>query len=136
MKCAALFFALTFVGTCGCGGPGNAGAQLSGRVTLDGQPIPSSAMASVTFRPAGGAKGSPVSAEIVESKYQTDEAPLGDVLASVSISIPTGKSVVNYYSQEKVPEYKVVTLIPEQNSGIPISVTSDGTHDFELKSGK
>jgi hypothetical protein len=74
----------------GCSGGSSDTVQLKGKVTLDGEPVPANAQASVTFQPTAGNKGKAVTAAITNSTYDSPNTPRGSVLAIMSISIPTG----------------------------------------------
>jgi hypothetical protein len=81
------------VGLCGgCRKSSDAGAGLRGAVTLDGQALPSSALASVSFQPVKIGAGRATSAQIVDSRYDCPNVPLGTVVAYLHMSIPTGRT--------------------------------------------
>lgn len=132
-----LLFAL-FIGigsSAGCGESSRAGARLTGEVTLDGQPLPPKAYGSVTFRPMG-AQGRPVSAQIVDSRYDCASVPKVKLLAVVSIAIPTGRTVKSDRMGGEEPEFETVLLSADQASGIELNVTGDANVNFELRRGK
>lgn len=120
----------------GCGKFSNTGAHLTGEVTLDGQPLPKDASASVTFRPLGDV-GQPVSAEIVEGRYDCPGVPEGKVLAVLSISIPTGRTFQgDLRTGESGRQFESVVLSANQASGINLEVTDDANVNFDLKRDK
>lgn len=125
---AALLCALLAVTGCNDGRkPGT--ARLGGRVTIDGQPPPAGAIGSIAFRPTG--KGQPTSAQIVDGKYRCDDVPLGDVVASVQMVLPTGKMV----SEGGRSFQELRNLVSSKyDQGITLEVTEDNSsQDFELE---
>jgi hypothetical protein len=134
IACVLLLLA---VGLAGCGGGSADTVHLKGKVTLDGEPVPTDAQASVTFQPTAGNKGKAVTAAIVNGAYDSPNTPRGPVLAIMSLSIPTGKMVMSERVGAEVPEINTVTLSQAQIGGIAIDVTGDETtHDFALTSAK
>jgi hypothetical protein len=128
---------LIVAGIVGCGGSAIDTVHLKGKVTLDGDPVPPNAQASVTFQPAAGNKGKAVTVPIVNGAYDSPNTPRGSVLAIMSLSIPTGKMVMSERMGTEVPEIKTVMLSQEQAGGIALDVTDDETtHDFSLESAK
>lgn len=119
----------------GCGGASAAVSSLTGAVTLDGQPLPANAIASVSFRPTDVAKGRPSSAQIVAGRYRCDKVPRGKVIAEVNISLPTGRTRPSGRGQDE-PELKSVVLIAEQADGIELDVTGNATVDIQLQRAK
>lgn len=119
----------------GCGGPDTT-SQLSGEVTLDGQPLPEDARASITFRPARGTEGKPVNVEIVRSHYKCPSVPTGDIVAEISITIPTGETYYSDRTGQEVEKLENVQLAPEQEDGIELTVTGDETVNFDLHRNK
>ena len=120
----------------GCGTSSDRVAHLTGEVTLDGQPLSEQASASITFRPVGEA-GQPVSAQIVQGRYDCPNVPRGTVLAVFSISVPTGRTLQgDLRTGEGNREFKSVALSPDQSVGIELEVTDDDTVNFELISDK
>jgi hypothetical protein len=120
----------------GCGKSSSAVAHLTGEVMLDGKPLPEGASASVTFRPTGQV-GQPVSAEIVQSRYDCPGVPHGDVLAVISISLPTGRTLQgDLRSGESGREFESVMLSADQASGIKLGVAGDANVNLELNRAK
>ena len=118
----------------GCGpSSGENVAHLSGEVTLDGKPLPDRSLASVTFRPQSNGKARPVSAEIVQGRYDCPTVPMGDVLAQMSISIPTGRTFRSDRTGENVDELEDVVLASDQVRGISLEVSDDADVNFQLK---
>jgi hypothetical protein len=119
----------------GCGKSASDTAHWAGKVTLDGQPVPASAQGSITFQPAAGSKGKAITVAIVDGTYDSPATPRGEVLAMMSLSIPTGKTYKSERTGLEVPEMNHVTLTPEQSQGIPLTVEGDqANHDFSLTS--
>lgn len=116
----------------GCSGGSSNTARLSGEVTLDGNPIPAEALASVSFQPTqtSGARGT--SAVIENSRYDCPDVPKGQVLVFVNLSIPTGRTYSTGPGGREEPEMKTISLIAEQRSGIEIDVNGDQTLDLKL----
>jgi hypothetical protein len=120
----------------GCGQSSNGSvARLSGEVTLDGQPLPGNSLASVTFQPRGGG-GRPITAEIAAGKYDCPAVPKGDVVAQMSITVPTGHTYRSDRTGQNVEELENVVLAPDQARGIPLQVGDDANVNFELKRAK
>jgi hypothetical protein len=127
----AVFVALlcAIVAATGCNSGRKPGtARLEGRVTIDGQPPPAGAIGSIAFRPTG--KGQPTSAQIVDGKYKCEDVPLGDVVASVQLVLPTGKMV----SEGGRSFQELRNLVSSKHDqGINLNVTGDNPNqDFEL----
>jgi hypothetical protein len=119
----------------GCGGASGEVSRLTGAVTLNGEPLPADAIASVSFRPADVARGRPASAQIVDGRYRCDKAPRGKVIADVNIALPTGRTRPSGRGQEE-PELKTVVLAADQADGIELDVTGDASVDLELRRAK
>jgi hypothetical protein len=119
----------------GCGGASAAVSSLTGAVTLDGQPLPANAIATVSFHPVDVALGPPTSAQIVDGRYQCDKIPRGKVIAEVFIALPTGRTRATGRGQDE-PEVKDVALVAEQADGIEVDVTGNATVDFDLRRAK
>ena len=104
------------------------GRKNDGRCHVAGQAVPKG---QIQFIPQGGNQGTPVSAAIVEGRYQADNVPLGKVTVMFRATRPTGKMDAKCTS---TPEAGFVDLIPKKyRGGVTLEVTGDGTHDFQLK---
>jgi hypothetical protein len=128
-----------FAITCmGCGADAESGtAHLAGKVTLDGESVPANAQAAITFQPSAGNKGKAVSVPIVNGAYDSPSTPRGPVLAIMSLSIPTGKTMKSERTGREVSEMTTIALSPEQLGGIALDITGDDdNHDFPLTSAK
>jgi hypothetical protein len=72
--------ALALLIAAGCGqGPKYSTATVSGRVTIDGVPVPKGAL---TFAPLPGTTGAVVGAEIKMGEYHCSQVPLGKLSAT------------------------------------------------------
>jgi hypothetical protein len=105
-------------------------AHLEGTVTIDGQPLPADAQASITFRPMSG--GRSAGATVSGGKYVCHDAPLGKVKVYVAVERPTGKMLVE---SDNRPYPEVASIIASKYSlGIDVDVTGDNRKlDFELE---
>lgn len=124
--------ALLMLPLVGCDGQSGATTTLSGQVTIGGQPIPSDATASVSFRPIGGQKAQPVSALIANGGYRCDAVPLGPVVAEFDIRQPVGPMKTSARTGAQYQEEK--SLVPANHAaGIEFEVKAgDESRDFEL----
>ncbi|HEX6963434.1 MAG TPA: hypothetical protein VF175_16320 [Lacipirellula sp.] len=116
----------------GCGGGGQPGAHLQGKVTIDGNEIPADAKAHIMFAPESASDAETVTAPIVNSRYDCPNAPLGSVTAYFEISRAVGPMK---RSERTGAEYQeVVSLIPaDRTTGIQLEVTGDkADQDFDL----
>jgi hypothetical protein len=123
---------LAVVALVGCDqrGSGKPTAHLSGAVTIDGQPVPSDAWATINFRSASS--GQATSAQITNSEYDCPDVPLGNVDVFIQILQKTGKMVSE--GGRSWPETR--SLIAESyNSGLKLDVAGDNSNqDFALTS--
>jgi hypothetical protein len=124
--------ALLMLPLVGCDGQSGATTTLSGQVTIGGQPIPSEATASVSFRPIGGQKVQPVSALIADGAYRCDDVPVGAVVAEFDIRQPVGPMKTSARTGAQYQEEK--TLVPTAHAaGIEFEVKAgDASRNFEL----
>jgi hypothetical protein len=105
--------ALLVATSTGCpeSGTGAPTAHVQGTVTINSQPIPADAQASITFRPGPEAvtaqsAGSP----IVNGKYDVPNAPIGKVKVEFAIMQDTGKMVPSTDGGRPDREFK--NLVP------------------------
>ena len=112
----------------GCGSGPPLGT-VSGRITLDGQPI---AQGNLQFVPQDASQGPTTGTPIVDGRYVAEAVPRGKLRVLPTAIKETGKMIKEYSSSR--PE--VVNLIPEKyRAGISIEVTGDNpSQDFALKS--
>jgi hypothetical protein len=121
--------AFVFVG-CDTRGSGKPTAHLSGEVTIDGEPVPDDAWATINFRSAS--TGQATSAQIIGSEYECPDAPLGNVDVSIQILQQTGKMVSE--GGRSWPETRSL-IADKYASGIKLEVTGDNSsQDFALTS--
>ncbi|MGE3806514.1 MAG: hypothetical protein AB7K24_17755 [Gemmataceae bacterium] len=130
MRQVSLLLPLLILAT-GCG---QAGSQLSGEVTYDGQPI-SSGM--ITFLPAEGS-GTPVGIAIVNGRYQADFNSPGprivQVEAVLSGSMPTSSEASAQAVGQPVAEIKQVPAGAVGNNARIEIAPGSHTQDFHLTS--
>jgi hypothetical protein len=123
-----LLAALVLTG-CETGGSGKPTAHLSGAVTIDGQPLPDDAWATINFR--SGATGQATSAQVANSAYDCPDVPLGKVDVFIQILQRTGKMLSE--GGRSWPETRSL-IADKYNQGITLDVTDDMSHDFALTS--
>jgi hypothetical protein len=105
-------------------------AHLQGAVTIDGQPVPADALASISFRPTMIDQAGMEDVEIVNGRYIAPSVPFGPVKVHISVKQFTGR-MINDGGQ---PFKEFASLVPEQyESGIPLDVQGDNSsQDFHL----
>ncbi len=128
---AAIAFSVIAVG---CGGgtakPSYPSARLEGKVTVDGQAVPTGTL---QFMPPQGTNAAIVEAQIKDGRYVAANVPVGKVRVLFTAIRETGRVDTKSTSQP-VPE--VVNIIPDRyRDGLDIDVTADlAKKDFDLKS--
>lgn len=128
-----LLVAVTLGNLFGCGAGGYSGpptAHLTGRVTINGEEIPSDATGTVEFQPTGGGQAHPASAEIEGGRYDCPNVPLGNVLVLFNITRLTGR-MTSEDGGTLFPERESLVPVNAQH-GVPIEVQGDGERDFHL----
>lgn len=120
----------------GCEGTSDITARLSGEVTLDDQPLPANALASVSFQPIKVGEARATSAQIVDSRYDCPNVPKGKVLAYLNISIPTGRTYRTGPNGKDESELENIALTAEEADGIEVDVAGDDTVNFGLHRAK
>ena len=133
---AGMAIAALAVAGCGKSGPSHPGAALSGTVTINGQPIPADAQATVRFMPSGPAgQAPPVSAKIAGGRYEAKDVPLGKVNVVFFITRLTGREVVEDNVPGGTPYPERENLVPVKlRQGTPLEVTGDNNkQDFDLR---
>jgi len=119
----------------GCGNGASGTAHLQGQVTVDGRSLPSDAIGSITLQPTQKGQGPTVGAPIEGGKYDVQAAPLGTLLAYITVQQPTGRLIDNGRGNPS-PEYENI-LSSEYSSGIEIQVSEDQTDlNFDLKGAR
>jgi hypothetical protein len=117
----------------GCGPAGSPfpSAKVSGKVTLDGQPVEKG---TINFMPVGGGQARADSDEIAAGAYAIDEAPLGKVRAYIMIPKKTGRMLPGTTSQV---EEEINATPPKYLQGIEVEIAGDNDKlDFALISAK
>ena len=126
--CRLKLFVLTsvLVTLLGCGTSSEEGVNISGKITINGQPVE---LGHIQFIPDNQA-GNVVSAEIKNGQYAAENVPIGPLRVLVAANKSTG-ILVDVYG-EMVPE--IVSILPEKyRSGITKEVTASTENmDFEL----
>lgn len=114
----------------GCGKGSAPTAHLGGSVTINGQPVPADAEASLSFEPVAGGKA--VSATIADGRYDAANVPQGPVLVRFYISRRIGPVKISERTGKEFQE--VANIVPAQHAaGMQIEVTGDNTsQDFNL----
>jgi hypothetical protein len=131
VRLALVIGVVLVVVTSGCGGGSRPNtARLEGTITIDGQPLPADAHASITFMPmsAGRSAGSAVT----NGRYVCQDAPMGRVKVYPSISRPTGRMITE---SDNRPFPEVASIIASKYaSGMEVEITGDNTsQDFDLE---
>jgi hypothetical protein len=119
---------------CGCdsGGSGKPTAHLSGAVTIDGQPVPADAQATISFRATAPGQANHTSAIITNSEYDCPDVPVGDVEVYIQILQETGKMTSE--GGRSWPEKRSL-IAAKYDKAIAMNVTDDDrNHDFALTS--
>lgn len=126
---AAALFAL-LLAIPGCGGDSFPLSTVEGSITVDGEPVPEG---TVSFTPLEGEAGKPISADIRNGRYRSEQVPRGRNLVHLNAYLPTGGTFEEFGIE--YPEMK--NMIPESYMmGIELSVNEAAmSHDFELTSG-
>jgi hypothetical protein len=115
---------------CNQGGSGKPTAHLSGAITIDGQPLPDDAWATINFRSVS--TGQATSAQIADSNYDCPDAPLGSVDVSIQILQRTGKMLSE--GGRSWPETRSL-IADKYTSGIKLDISGDNSdQDFALTS--
>jgi hypothetical protein len=114
----------------GCGNAQKNVAHLEGVVTIDGQPLPSDAQASIRFSPMS--RGRSAGAAVENGKYSCTDAPMGKVKVYLTVTRPTGKMLTE---SDNRPYPEVASIIASKYvPGIDIEVTGDNAkQDFDLE---
>jgi hypothetical protein len=125
LSCCCLAFLLF----AGCG-PSDGMVQVSGTVSLDGQPLDKGA---ITFTPTDGK--SPTAGATIEAGKYTTRVPKGT--SKVSITSPKEVGKRKLYNTPDSPETPIIEeRIPakyNQTTELTREINGDATLDFELK---
>ena len=130
MRCGILLLSVNAIG-CGPEESPYPTANVSGKITLDGQPL---ASGSITFLPEGGEQARPTATDFSDGIYSLTDAPLGRVRVRIISTKETGKLIPG--SSEMVPE--VVDVVPQRyRQGIELEIAGDNDQlDFDLTSSE
>lgn len=133
-QCGLLLAALGAAVLVGCGGGGDPNtARVYGSVTIDGQPVPNDAVATITFRPLDASSGRTTGTQVTDGKYVCPDVPRGSVKAYIQIIQPTGRTVE--MDGRMVPETRNLIAERYSSTGIDLEIDSRSVaHDFELES--
>jgi hypothetical protein len=117
---------------CNAGSGGKPTAHLSGKVTIDGEPVPSDAWGTITFRATAPGQARDTGADISNGEYDCPDVPLGKVNAFIQVVQATGK--MRSEGGRQWPETRNL-LAEKYNNEIPLEVTGDNRNqDFALTS--
>ena len=117
----------------GCSGSSGAGAHVSGRVTLDGKPLPADAKAFVIFAPAATTEQSQsVSVPVVNGAYDSPNTPVGSVKVFFDVTKATGPVKKSERTGEDYQD--VINLVPSEfGAGVARTVDGDmADQNFDL----
>lgn len=126
--------------TAGCGGGDGYGERfpVSGRVTLDGEPLEEGR---IVFIPLDATAGSPGASGAITGGQYDIPAEAGPSLGKYRVQIhrdrKTGKKIPDYDGEAGATKDEIVESIPAQyntRSTLTAEVTGLGTFDFPLKS--
>jgi hypothetical protein len=129
--------ALLLATSTGCptkSGTGAPTAHVQGTVTVNGQPIPADAQASITFHPGPEAvTAQSAGSAILNGKYDIPNAPIGKVKVEFAIMQDTGKMVPSTDGGRPDREFK--NLVPAKwQEPQPFEITGDKADlNFDLK---
>lgn len=113
-------------------GCGPSTANLAGKVTIDGKPLPDDAKGTIYFAPINPEAGKAVAALVTDSSYQASGVPLGEVGVSFEITQNVGAPKISPRTGAEVQETKSL-VPPETSGGVRISVAGDNANqDFDL----
>ncbi|RCS54686.1 hypothetical protein DTL42_06040 [Bremerella cremea] len=120
--------------TVGCGGPKSDKLEMTGKVTLDGQPLQEGAITIEATDDKGGVDGG----MITDGEYKVLTTP-GDKLIKINATKVVGQKKT-YNTPDSPTEDVVKEIIPPKyntRSDIKVTVTADAaSHDFTLESKK
>ena len=119
---------------CGCSAEsmGPPTVHLAGAVTIDGQPLPADAEASIMFKPTQRGQAKSVSVVITGGRYDAPGVPRGEVRAYLNIQRPTGR-MISEAGGSPYPEF-LPMIASEYGSGILLGASEDNLQqDFDLR---
>lgn len=114
--------------TCGCGGSGRPEAELTGTITVNGQPLETGR---IVFRPATSGSGNGGNAPVQAGRYRLSAVPLGTIVFTFSGSRLTGKTIPG---PGGAPEPERISVIPRKvlDEGVEREIAASGVQDFAL----
>jgi hypothetical protein len=115
----------------GCRGSRYPSSTVTGRVTIDGAPVPKGY---ITFCPAANSQGPVVGARIVDGKYRCEKVPWGKVQVTF---IAQAAEPMEIFDKANNTTHEVPRdiLPPECRQGQTAEIISGANHlDFDLKS--
>lgn len=115
----------------GCGGSGDT-TDLSGTVTIAGEPLPDDATGVIAFAPQGATEEEEVvMAPIQNGRYEANNVPVGDVNVTFEITRPGEPQVSERTGEEFRPDINLVP--PRVATGVPLTIDGEkSTQDFDL----
>jgi len=128
---AALLLAISIL-VPGCwGGPGYDAATVTGKVTIDNQPVPTGY---ITFSPVDSGQGPVRGEKIIDGAYRCELVPLGK--HKVTFKAQSNETTTIYDAANDVQrEIPVDILPPQYHQGVDAEVTAgECVRDFELTS--
>jgi hypothetical protein len=128
LSCASLLALVV----AGCGGGGDQGVHLQGKITVNGQDLPADAEGTIMFRTTQAGQGKAATARIAAGAYDSPDTPTGPLKVFITLQKPTGRMLDNGRGDPS-PEYASL-IAPEYGSGIDLTVDGSKTdQDFDLK---
>jgi hypothetical protein len=130
----AVLIALSLMVGCNAGKATGPVAHWQGKVTINGEPIPSDARGRIMFVPSStgsNRNAKPAIVEIVNSRYDAPDVPIGPLTVTFDIMRLTGREIPR---EGGPPIQESESLVPEEHrNGVPVNVTEGAeTHDFDL----
>jgi hypothetical protein len=114
----------------GCGG--NRTADLAGKVTIGGKPVPAEAEGTIFFAPIDPKAGDAVATVITNSAYQASDVPAGEVSVTFEITQAVGPVKKSERTGAEYQETKSL-IPPSASGGIRLNVAGDNANqDFDL----
>lgn len=113
-------------------GCGPSTANLAGKVTIDGKPLPADAKGTIYFAPVNPKAGEAVAALVTDSSYQASGVPSGEVSVSFEITQDVGAPKISPRTGAEFQETKSL-VPPSASGGIRLQVAGDNANqDFDL----
>jgi hypothetical protein len=113
-------------------GCGPSTANLAGKVTIDGKPLPDDAKGTIYFAPVNPEAGKAIAAVVADSGYKASGVPSGEVSVSFEITQDVGAPKVSPRTGAEFQETKSL-VPPSASGGIRLQVAGDNANqDFDL----